>query len=426
MRHLLRILVISALIITLTINSKGQNKSRQLQYIDIEASMSKMEVIKLSQFADNIKYVTFENKDDMFINTFMDFDILGNQIIVSNSTDGFLLYDSDGHFICRIGSIGRGPGEYSGIDLVGIGANKHIYVRSLYDLLEYRLDGSFIKRYNKCFMINDQFYMSGGYLVSDSLILGHIANTTGDKEWKALMVSINGTQKYYYKNYIKFKPKREMASTIEGYTYINKFNKIQYYKELYNDTLFRVNTKFEMVPQYVFKLGKFSEPLSEREKLPPEKDMTKYIHLFNLFQTQNNIFLFCQFYHNFPAKRLSPKEGTNDWLNWHNSTICLGIYDRKTSKLVFSKPSNTDNLLVTSGLYNDIDAGPKFLPVKQVNDSTLVMWIEAKQLKDHIASTDFKNMKPKYPEKKKELEILANSLSDFDNPVLMFVTFKNR
>jgi len=425
MRHFIKIVVASALI-TLTLNIKGQNIGRQIQNIDIEAGTNKMEVIKLSQFTDNIKYVTFENKDDMFINTFMDFDISGNLIIVSNPTDGFLLYDTDGHFICRIGSIGRGPGEYTGIDLIGIGANKHIYVRSLYDLLEFRLDGSFIKRYNKCFLINDQFYMPGGYLVNDSLILGHIANSTGDKEWKALMVSINGTQKYYYKNYIKFKPKRESASTLDAYAYINKFNKVQYYKELYNDTLFRVNTKFEMVPQYVFNLGKFSEPLSEREKLSTEEDYTKCIHLLNLFQTQNSIFLYCQFYHNFPAKRLTPKAGTIDWLNWHNKTICLGIYDRKTSKLVFSKPSDTDNPLFSSGLYNDIDGGPKFLPVKQVNDSTLVMWIDAKQLKDHVAGNDFKNSVPKYPEKKKALEKLANSLTEFDNPVLMFVTFKNK
>jgi len=33
---------------------------------------------------------------------------------------------------------------------------------------------------------------------------------------------------------------------------------------------------------------------------------------------------------------------------------------------------------------------------------------------------------PKYPEKKKELEKLADSLSVFDNPVLMFVTFKGK
>jgi hypothetical protein len=52
------------------------------------------------------------------------------------------------------------------------------------------------------------------------------------------------------------------------------------------------------------------------------------------------------------------------------------------------------------------------------------MWIEAKQLKDHVASEDFKNTLTKFPEKKKELEKLSNSINEFDNPILMFVTFK--
>ena len=54
----------------------------------------------------------------------------------------------------------------------------------------------------------------------------------------------------------------------------------------------------------------------------------------------------------------------------------------------------------------------------------MVMNISAKDLKYHVASEDFKNNVPVWPEKKKLLEKLANSLSEFDNPVLIVVTFK--
>jgi len=60
------------------------------------------------------------------------------------------------------------------------------------------------------------------------------------------------------------------------------------------------------------------------------------------------------------------------------------------------KPHNTElyefdpRVIVATGLFNDIDAGPRFYPKKQVNDSVMAMWIEAKQLKDHVASDDFK------------------------------------
>jgi hypothetical protein len=107
-----------------------------------------------------------------------------------------------------------------------------------------------------------------------------------------------------------------------------------------------------------------------------------------------------------------------------NTTNVLGIYNIQSNSLVFCEPTSTDNPLFTSGIYNDVDAGPRFYPMKQVNDSTLAMWIEAKQLKDHVASKDFMNSIVKYPEKKKELEILASSLKETDNPILMLVRLK--
>jgi hypothetical protein len=55
------------------------------------------------------------------------------------------------------------------------------------------------------------------------------------------------------------------------------------------------------------------------------------------------------------------------------------------------------------------------------NREYLIELIDPYQLKIHISSNEFKNSAPKYPEKKKELQILANSLKETDNPVLMVV-----
>jgi len=73
------------------------------------------------------------------------------------------------------------------------------------------------------------------------------------------------------------------------------------------------------------------------------------------------------------------------------------------------------------GLTNDLDGGPGILPLTTKDDNTIVTLIDALTLKKHIASADFKNSTPKYPEKKKELERLANSLKITDNPVLVLV-----
>jgi hypothetical protein len=133
--------------------------------------------------------------------------------------------------------------------------------------------------------------------------------------------------------------------------------------------------------------------------------MNDYVFINDIFQTQDYLFL-------------------NANLQGKFQSGVLGIFDKKSKELIFCQPTNSEDPLSKSGIYNDIDAGPVFFPVKMINDNTMAMIIEAKQLKDHIKSNDFKNTVPKYPEKKKQLEVLANKLTEFDNPILILVTFK--
>jgi hypothetical protein len=87
-------------------------------------------------------------------------------------------------------------------------------------------------------------------------------------------------------------------------------------------------------------------------------------------------------------------------------------------------PSNIDDQIEPTGLENDIDGGINFMPKYAVNDTLLVGWFEAYHLKMYVASDFFKNSAPKFPEKKKELEKLAASLNENDNPVLMIIKMK--
>jgi len=77
-----------------------------------------------------------------------------------------------------------------------------------------------------------------------------------------------------------------------------------------------------------------------------------------------------------------------------------------------SHPSNARDLLENKGFQHGF-------PIRIY--SQLVFSYE---LKAHISTESFKNSTPKYPEKKKELEKLAYSLDENDNPVLMLVKLK--
>jgi len=46
------------------------------------------------------------------------------------------------------------------------------------------------------------------------------------------------------------------------------------------------------------------------------------------------------------------------------------------------------------------------------------------QIKANVASNEFKNSAPKFPENKKALEKLANSLKETDNLILMMLRLK--
>jgi len=156
--------------------------------------------------------------------------------------------------------------------------------------------------------------------------------------------------------------------------------------------------------------------------------MLRYIYVYHVFQTKDFLLLDCNFGNQFPAQRFTPRATPLPTVNplIHNTRNVLGVFDKNSKKLVFIKPTSTDNPLFTSGFNNDLDAGPRFFPNKMVNDSTMVMWINGEQLENHIDSDDFKNNQPKYPKKKKELEELVDGMNDFNIPVLMLVKFKNK
>ena len=103
------------------------------------------------------------------------------------------------------------------------------------------------------------------------------------------------------------------------------------------------------------------------------------------------------------------------------------MYDKKLFIYASDFNKNTEHLAnLRPGIINDIDGGARlwFNTIYYYNDHTILSWADASELIIHVQSEEFKNSIPKYPEKKKELEKLANSLDENDNPVLMLVKLK--
>ena len=377
-----------------------QTSKSSFPTIDVVANMNNLKQVNLSQFTSDIKYIPLETRENAPLRVTSNFDI-SDKYIVTTDGNACLLYDPAGRFIRKFGTKGRGPEEYQYISNLTISNDKKIVFSSFPDLLEFNIDGAFSRKYSKCLNIDQKYGLMSWHFVDDSLLLGVIDNNTGHQEFKALLVNKNGVVKQKYRNFDFLESKG--SRIYNGQPKLFEFNKSVFLKENFNDTLFSLNKKYELIEQYIFNLGKFGVTKDVRTTFPPI--INDYLCINEVFQTPDYFFL-------------------NANLGKKVQSRVLGVFDKKSKELIFCQPTNSENPLSKSGIYNDIDAGPMFFPVKMINDNTMAMIIEAKQLKDHVKSNDFKNNVPKYPEKKNKLEELANKLTEFDNPILILVTFK--
>lgn len=408
---------------------KSPDKGNSIQAIDIGAGVTKMQRSSLSQFTDDILYTKLEFLEESQIDLIRSISVSEKYILISDRKFCYL-FDTKGKFLRKIGKVGRGPGEYQFLTDALL-LNDRIYIQSVFDMFEYKTDGSFVRKIKDRFMFNNNKYeyTRNWIYLNDLSILCHIPNPTGSIRYKALITDNSRDIIKSYPNHIYFSPVKPITIT-EDNAHIYRFGQRIYFKEYYNDTLFYLDEKYNLIPEYVFKLGKYKEPVDGREKPIAEwgESQSRYIFIPMVFQTEKFLFIKCQFRDNFPAKRLTPKlinlPDGSVLRQWYNTTYILGIWNKQKRVLSLCNPSATDNPLVASGIYNDIDAGPNFFPETQISNSTMAMWVTAHDLKAHVASNEFKKGTAKYPEKKKKLEELAASLSDYDNPVLMFVKLK--
>jgi hypothetical protein len=321
------------------------SKTPKLQIIDIENSLNRMEVINLSQFTSDIHYIPLETKDGFILSYIDDCGIFGNYMIITNLKQGFL-FNKQGKFIRQIGKEGRGPGEYQFINVVDFDRDTNIYMQSLRDLLEFRIDGTPIKKTKNQFMLNNSMeeYFTSWILIDDSLFFGHLPNSTGHIQNKALLMNKKTETIKSYKNYILFEREKPVGSGFENFAHVYKFDNLIYYKEFYNDTLFYLDDQFNMIPEYTFKLGKNKEPTSERAKLGSSMD--EYIYVWDVFQTDKYMLLNCQSTNHFTAKRLTPKiinmpDGRAVTVT-RITNRALGIYDKQTENISFCKLTTTN------------------------------------------------------------------------------------
>lgn len=398
------------------------NKKPDLYHIiDIESIVNKMEKVNLSDLIDSIYYLRIKLPDSISIRSIQKIACSGEFIFISDLENCFLI-DKNGNFIRKIGAKGRGPNDYKYVNQIGITPDGTLLIQSMYDLIKYKCDGTILE-IKKGYFQREKNFIGSWIVLNDSVVCGKIAFYTGQEKSKAVLINLNGNLIAEIDNNFFVNRSFPVLNDFEINAIQTLYKGKLFFKEGYNDTLYRLEENDSFLPELVIKTGMYSQNIftGNRDEFDDYlKQEFEKITLENIFITDHFYLLDFQFNKNFPAKRLTPRNLAPGITSFYNTSHILGLYDKFTSNMILCKPLSTDNPLCTTGVSNDYDGGPNFFPDYQVDDSTLVMFLNVSDLKEYLLSSEFMDNKPKNPEKKKNLIDFINSLTENENYVLMY------
>lgn len=353
--------------------------------------------VRLSDIeATEIEYIPLETTTQNVISQV-------NNVIYSNSY--FLIYGyssvnmfrHDGSFVTEVGTKGRGPYEFVSVTDIDINPeNESIYVTSANKFLVYDNNGKFIRTFKGP--------LSGSrmnFKFTDDGILCYYINDEGNIVNSYYLVDTTGKIIKNYPNRYSWERKGP-GVLYSGENIFYKFSNQLFKKEIYCDTIFSFKNK-GFKPHMVIDVGKQRLTPEIRSSIVTRPDFSvtthqNYITPWNLFEFSNFIYY----------EMIISLNGTPGLFSFIGSK-------KDNFKAIFDSEK---------GLINDLDGGPDFWPRTIKNDSTIVSWIEALKFKQYILSNSYKNSSLKYPDKKKELEKLATSIQEDDNPIIMLIKVK--
>lgn len=404
----MKTLILFVFLLLYSFGNQKQDRTRinyniffQIKY---ETLLKNKETIRLSQIASDVEYVHLETNDDCLLwGGVKEFFFTDNFIFISNR-DHILKFSRNGKFIKKIGTPGRGPGEIDLIVTMSVVPDQKLIVVETNigrKLLYFNYDGDFIKT------VGFKSYVPYIKVLNDGKFLTHDDGSRGNNNYIFCLVNEKMDTLSVIKNYNRWVYTQKIRVTL-GYPQFEPYyesNGINYFKTMYNDTVFSVSSD-KIVPRYFVDLGKYRLPNELRpERLGPE-NMHKFTdneldyHFANVFHVFDKVFL---------------------------TIFCYGKNPPKD--FLFKIKSQTGSLLVnkngtSTGFVNDWDGGLDFWPIGSVSDKQIFMPVNVLNFQKEINRIRSGKESIKFPEKKQQLLKMISESDPLNNPFLMIVTLK--
>jgi hypothetical protein len=380
-------LLLSAGILLFTIRAESQPVR-----IDLK-KLPEKRTVKLSEIGvTDIQYIPLETSEDCMIKSIRNV-IFGKDFFLIQYFADINMFRYDGSFVTKIGTIGRGPNEFT----IAHGADINPKTGSIYvadgfqqKFLVYNKNGKVLRTFKTP--------LTGplSFVFTDDGILCYYHNHMGIVENSYILIDTLGSILRNFPN--RYPWKRTVPNVIFlGENIFYRFNGNLLKKEIYTDTVYAYRNK-GFIPNLIIDVGKLRLTPQIREKNDAKYIMGNFLTPMNLFEFGKYIYY----------EMVIPWEGETEGLSW------IGSKDGKYSVLF---DPETD-------LINDFDAGPKIWPRTVKDNSIMISWTDAINFKQHINSSDYKALNPTNTEKRKQLEKLAASVNETDNPIMMLIKIK--
>jgi len=356
--------------------------------------LPKKEAVRLSDLgATDIQYIPLETTKQNVLPEIKKI-VFGKSFFLTHSSANINMFRYNGQFVTKISREGRGPDEITVAHDIDINPkDETIYLVDgwLQKFLVYNRDGKLMRSFKSPLKIAINFR------ITNDGILCYNDNNMAKTTDSFILIDTLGKVIMNYPNTYKWQDK---TNRTVGYLHENlfyRFNDQIFKKEMYSDTVFVYRDK-AFKPHIIIDVGKLRITPEARTNSPVAYIIHNFLTPHKLFECGDYI------YYEFSYQPDDENEGFS---------------------VIASKVNNFKILFdPEKGLINDLDGGPNIMPQTVKDNNILVAWVDAIDFKNHVASEAFRKSNPLYPEKKKELETLANSLKETDNPVLMLVRLK--
>ena len=357
--------------------------------------LPKKEAVRLSDLgATDIQYIPLETTKQNVLPEIKKI-VFGKSFFLTHSYANINMFRYNGQFVTKISKEGRGPDEITVAHDVDINPkDEKIYLVDgwLQKFLVYNRDGKLMRSFKSPLKIAINFR------ITNDGILCYNDNNMAKTTDSFILIDTLGKVIMNYPNTYKWQDK---TNRTVGYLHENlfyRFNDQIFKKEMYSDTVFVYRDK-AFKPHIIIDVGKLRITPEARTNSPVAYIIHNFLTPHKLFECGDYI------YYEFSYQPDDENEGFSV------------IASKGNNFKIFFDPEK--------GLINDLDGGPNIIPQTVKDNNILVTWIDAIDFKNHISSETFRKSKPLYPEKKKELEKLAASLKETDNPVLVQVRLKH-